>query len=80
MKIKILAFGIVKEIFDSNNIELEFENEISVTHLKNNLIEKYPKLKALKHFSVAVNQNYVDDNFVISENNEVVILPPVSGG
>lgn len=80
MKIKILAFGIAKEIIGASNLEMEVENECNVLKLKNHLESKYPKLKALKGFSIAVNQNYIADNLVLNENDEIVLLPPVSGG
>jgi molybdopterin converting factor small subunit len=30
--------------------------------------------------ALAINQEYVDDHQIIAENDEIVIIPPVSGG
>ena len=38
------------------------------------------KLAELNTLSFAVNEEYRADDFVLSEDDEVVIIPPVSGG
>jgi len=80
MKIKILAFGIAKEIIGAQSIEKQVEKNTKVSSLKSLLETDYPALKALKSYSIAVNQEYVEDGLVLSEQDEVVLLPPVSGG
>ncbi len=77
---KVLAFGIVKEIFSSSSIDLEFDNELTVAALKRKLETQYPKLKALASYAVAVNDEYAESDLVIKVNDEVAIIPPVSGG
>ena len=42
--------------------------------------EKYPDFTKLRSFSIAVNEEYQNDDFVLNSNDEIVILPPVSGG
>lgn len=81
MKIKILAFGIVKDIFGSPSITMEIEkNEIKVVALKKILESKYKDLKALASYLVAINNNYASLNDTIKEKDEVAVIPPVSGG
>jgi len=80
MKIKILAFGIAKEIIGASNIEIQVENNCTILKLKENLEKQFPKLKGLKSFSFAINQDYADNNSIINAHDEVVLLPPVSGG
>ena len=79
MKIKILAFGIVKEIFGASAMELEL-HDTNVAALRSLLKEKYPQLQQLKSFMIAVNNDYAADEIVIEEKDEVAIIPPVSGG
>jgi len=40
----------------------------------------YPKLKDIKSLLVAVNSEYAESNLVLSENDEIALIPPVSGG
>lgn len=80
MKINILAFGIVKEIVGSSRKTLELEDGTTLAQLKNILETAYPEMKQLKSYMVAVNDDYADNDLIVSVNDEVAIIPPVSGG
>ncbi len=80
MKIKVLAFGVTKEIFGESAVNLELANDSSVYNLKYSLEKQYPKLKQLASYMVAVNNEYALPEDVIYENDEVALIPPVSGG
>ena len=81
MKIKYFAW-----IKDITNLEEEDINPNKISNLdelKIFIIEKYPDLK--KHMKkeilrFAVNQEYVIKNTKLSNNDEIAIFPPVSGG
>ena len=79
MTINILAFGIAKEIFGNSTIKVEIAGQ-DVAALKNALEEKYPRLKQLASYMVAVNNQYAQPELVISNRDEIAIIPPVSGG
>jgi molybdopterin converting factor subunit 1 len=79
MKINILAFGIVKEIFGASSTEIELQDG-NVYALKKLLEEKYPRLKQLTSYMVAVNNEYANRDRVVTTKDEVAIIPPVSGG
>ncbi len=80
MQIKVLAFGIAKEILGSRQLSLELPDTASVEDLKNHLVQRFPDFEKLRSLSIAVNQNYVEDSRSLSPQDEVVIIPPVSGG
>lgn len=75
---KILAFGIAKDIFGATSIDVDAVTDTA--QLKKLLEEKYPRLKELASYAVAVNDEYAQDNTVIKEGDEIAIIPPVSGG
>jgi molybdopterin synthase sulfur carrier subunit len=77
---KILAFGIVKDIFSNAVIDVDCKNESSVDVLKNMLEKKYPPLSELGSYMIAVNNEYASDDDRVNENDEIAIIPPVSGG
>lgn len=79
MKTDVLAFGIAKDIFGAGAISVHVTGG-TVAALKQVLEEQYPELKALASYMVAVNDAYADDDTVISEQDEIAIIPPVSGG
>jgi molybdopterin converting factor subunit 1 len=80
MEITVLAFGIAKDIFGEASVTVALADNATTADLKTSLEEKYPKLKHLASYMVAVNNEYAADSEVITDRNEVAIIPPVSGG
>jgi len=80
MKIKILFFGIAKDISGKTSIEIEVNNAFTLEQLKDLLKKQYPKFIAINDFSLAVNENYVNKTYSLNNNDIVAIIPPVSGG
>lgn len=80
MNIEILAFGIAKDIINGSTLSIEVEDGISVADLKTKLCEQYPDFKKLSSLAIAVNTAYQEDGYILTANDEVVIIPPVSGG
>ena len=80
MKIDILLFGITKDILGGERYVLDVEGTVSVERLKEMLIAKHPELDNLKSLLVAVNNEYGKPETTISSNDEVALIPPVSGG
>ena len=50
------------------------------TLVRKELISQFPDFEKLASLKFAVNTNYVDDSYQLKENDEVVLIPPVSGG
>ena len=80
MKIKILFFGISSDLVGLSNLDFEVGKALTVKKLKILLKKKYVHLKNLDLYAIAVNENYAIDDLVLKENDEVAIIPPVSGG
>jgi molybdopterin converting factor subunit 1 len=80
MEINVLAFGIAKDIFGASSVNIQLADDATTAALKAILEEKYPRLKQLASYMVAVNNEYADDNGTIQARDEVAIIPPVSGG
>lgn len=77
---KVLAFGIVKDIFSNSMVNVDLTDGATIDKLKTLLEEKYPRLHQLGSYMIAVNNEYASINEVIHEGDEVAIIPPVSGG
>lgn len=80
MKVNLIAYGIAKDILHSKQLEFEINQGDTISALKQNLFKHYPAFTKLKSLAFAVGENYQDDSFCLKENDEVVIIPPVSGG
>lgn len=79
MKLKLVSYGIAKEILAAKEMEVEFDVS-NVKELKAKLYAEYPDLERLRSIAFAVKEEYQKDDFVLTENDEVVIIPPVAGG
>jgi molybdopterin synthase sulfur carrier subunit len=77
---KVLAFGIAKEIMGGGTAEVPVSKGMTVGVLKAAMELQYPALKNLTSFALAVNGEYASADVVINESDELAIIPPVSGG
>jgi len=80
MVIKILAFGIAKEILGSNLVELDVADNATIGDLKLHLSQRFPALGQLSSFMLSINSEYASLSDTIYWGDEVAIIPPVSGG
>ena len=80
MKVKILFFGIAKDIVNQSSIDLELDKNITVKNMTDILIEKHTQFSSINDFSIAVNEVYVAKDMILKEGDVVAIIPPVSGG
>jgi molybdopterin synthase sulfur carrier subunit len=80
MTLDIMAFGITKDIVGSTLFQFELESGTTVKELKTALEKKYPEIKALKSLLIAVNEEYGNENQIITATDEIALIPPVSGG
>ena len=77
MKIKIKYFGMLTDITSCEEEIIDFSG-VLILELLEVLFIKYPNLKN-KKFQVAQNNELVPVNIKIS-SQEIVLLPPFSGG
>ncbi|MFY7829885.1 MAG: MoaD/ThiS family protein [Flectobacillus sp.] len=80
MKYTIALFGITKEIVGNSSITLEVSDTLTTDGLLTLLRAEYPKLAAIRSLLLAVNNEYAEQDLVLSERDEIALIPPVSGG
>ncbi|MBD0778710.1 MoaD/ThiS family protein [Maribacter sp. ANRC-HE7] len=79
---EVLLFGIAKDIVGKSEIRFSEADTLpgSVGDLKRRLIASYPEFGKLSSLAVAVNSEYATDAVFLTKNDEIAIIPPVSGG
>ena len=80
MKIRILTFGAAQDITGAAQVELDLPEAETVAGLRAALYVRYPGLTRLSSLLFAVNTQYASDETRVRENDEVALIPPVSGG
>jgi len=79
MKFTITSYGIAKDIVGERTVVIE-TNSKTVGDLRSWLVQNYPSINDLRSLFIAVNKNYAADDIVLKETDEIVLIPPVSGG
>lgn len=78
----VLLFGIAKDIVGKSQLQFSETDKVpsSVSELKKILSDTYPEFSKLSSLAVAVNSEYAKDDVSLKRNDEIAIIPPVSGG
>lgn len=80
MTINILTFGIARDIIGSSTFSVALPEGATVTDLKQYLLRQYPQFISLASLMIAVNAEYGVETTVLSEIDEIALIPPVAGG
>ena len=80
IRLHVLNFSLVKDALGKKNIIITMNNGVTVKQL----LEKVRAMNKQKldglPIRVAVNQLYVNENYILCNEDQVALIPPVSGG
>lgn len=76
---KLRAFGITRELLGGKEPFIEIQGQ-TVGDLRMELARRYPELLGLKSLYIAVNGDYASEDQVLTSQDEIALIPPVSGG
>ncbi|WP_435095574.1 MoaD/ThiS family protein [Candidatus Pelagibacter bacterium nBUS_27] len=89
MKVQIELFGASRDFSDKNFLEFEIKKNSTIKDIKNKIIEYLDKnFIGNENFKKIVNSsafcsksnNIVSDNYKITSNEKIAIIPPIGGG
>ena len=89
MKIKVELFGASREFSKNNPIEFEIKNNSTIKDIRDEMINYLEtNFDGNKNFKKIVessafcseNNNIVSDNYKITKNEKIAIIPPIGGG
>ena len=89
MKVKLELFGASRDLSDKDFLEFNIEKKISIKDLKKKIIdyvdekfkgnENYKKIIETSAFCSEDN-NIISENYKITKDQKIVIIPPIGGG
>ena len=89
MKVKLELFGASRDLSDNEFLEFNIEKKISIKDLKKKIInyvdekfkgnENYKKLIETSAFC-SENNNIISENYKITKDQKIGIIPPIGGG
>ncbi|MFQ5908615.1 MAG: molybdopterin converting factor subunit 1 [Thermoplasmata archaeon] len=80
MQVQVRLFASLREEVGRETVALEVENPADVQSLLRAFSEAYPRARSVEQAIVAVNQEVADGQTPVQAEDEVALLPPVSGG
>ena len=89
MKIKLELFGASRDFSDKDYLELDIKDKASINDLRNKIIKYLDKnfngnenfIKIVKSSAFcSEDNNIISDNYIISKNQKIGIIPPIGGG
>jgi len=81
MRVRILFFGRLKDLAGKSGDLLDLPDRAVVRDVLEHYSSQVPRMReSMASLAVAVNQEYAGPETVLKANDEVALLPPVSGG
>jgi molybdopterin converting factor subunit 1 len=81
MIVRVKLFAIAKERAGREELAIELANGGTIAELRETIAAVYPALGSiLPHAMWAVDTAYANDATSLTEQSEVALIPPVSGG
>ena len=78
--VSVLLFGIARDLTGRSTLPVPLPSDGRIDTLINTLCQQYPLLTGIKSLLIAVNGEYAGPDQMLNPNDEVAIIPPVSGG
>jgi MoaE-MoaD fusion protein len=81
MRVRVLFFGMLKDLAGKSTDTIDLRDGARARDVIEHCQAAVPKLKdALPSIALAVNQEYADPETPLHSDDEIALLPPVSGG
>ena len=89
MKSKLELFGASRDLSDNDHLDIEVQDKASVEDLRNEIIKFIDKnfsgnenfIKVVKSSAFcSENNEIISDNYKITKNQKIGIIPPIGGG
>src|SRR5215472_7208274 len=81
MRLRVLFFGMLKDLVGRPSEEIDLPDGADLGSVFERYASRFPRLRELAPSIVAArNQEFAELNTVLTDGDEVALLPPVSGG
>jgi len=79
--INVKLFAIYQEIYNKPKLTLTVAEKTTVTDIFNMMLTEHPELSNWREITrFAINMEFVPDDTFLQHGDELVLVPPVSGG
>lgn len=79
--VTVKLFAAYQEVYGVSDLTLEFPAGTTVAAVRDRLLHEHPELEQWRDLTrFGINFQFVEPNTVLQTGDEVVLIPPVSGG
>ena len=79
--VTVKLFAIYQEAYGKPEVQWQFPEESTVGAVRDRALAEHPKLEPWRDCTrLGLNLQFVADNTPLHDGDEVVLIPPVSGG
>jgi molybdopterin synthase sulfur carrier subunit len=79
--VKVKMFAIFQEVFATDEMQITLEAGAPVSQIFDRLVSHHPNLERWRSLTrYAINLNFAEPHTVLHDQDEVALIPPVSGG
>jgi molybdopterin converting factor subunit 1 len=78
--VQVKLFSIVKDSVGESSILLDLDDNSTAKDALKKIVHKNDEKLTGLPIRIAVNQCYVDEEYLLDNGDEVAMIPPVSGG
>jgi len=81
MRVRVKLFAVARELAGRSEVEIAVAEGATVADVRQALAAAVPALaEVLPHTLLAVDAQYANETTVVTEQTELALIPPVSGG
>ncbi len=81
ISVKVKLFAAYQEAYNIPELQLEFPPQTAIVAVLDHLLQEHPELEQWREVTrFGINFQFVEPDTVLQNGDEVVLIPPVSGG
>ena len=81
IKVTVKLFAAYQDAYGQPELKLELPTGTTVTDVRDRLLTEHPELESWRDLTrFGVNLQFVEPDTTLQSGDEVVLIPPVSGG
>lgn len=83
VEVNILFFAKSRDLVGVPKARVKVHSSLSTSQLRQEIVSHFPSLKSIENnFLIALNEEYLDsdDKIDLKSDDEIAIIPPISGG
>ncbi|MGB3512157.1 MAG: MoaD/ThiS family protein [Microcoleaceae cyanobacterium] len=79
--ITLKLFAVYQEVYGVSELQLTFPPETTVSQVLEYIVTEHPELEKWQEITkFGLNFNFVPHDTILQDGDEIVLIPPVSGG